>query len=193
MNEHPTPDSPPDNEPKNARTPWVLLLPLALFAGALWMGARAPQTPTDSAPAIATPAPVRPTQVTIFVPDDNGDLRRQSATLSEGLQGREAAIAAVEQAMQNAPDAFPPGAKLLGIVTQGDVAQANFNRAFDNSSFWQGSTRTTIGTYSIVNTLTQNNFGWKRVQFLVEGKPLELLGELDVSDPLTPDTKLVKP
>jgi hypothetical protein len=47
-----------------------------------------------------------------------------------------------------------------------------------------------MGTYSIVNTITAlpaDDFKAQQVQFFIEGKPIAVLGELDVQDPLKPD------
>ena len=74
-----------------------------------------------------------------------------------------------------------------------NVVEANFNDKFAQPDFWQGSTQTQMTVYSLVNTLAavDNPEKQVRVRFLVEGKPVEFLGELDAKDPFEPDMALV--
>jgi hypothetical protein len=84
------------------RTPWVLLLPLALFAGTLWQKSQPPGTPlgnmdmsgstarnaTDNSVTprptpthrSGAPDPNTAVELILYVPDDNAELQRQVIT-----------------------------------------------------------------------------------------------------------------
>jgi hypothetical protein len=215
------------HETRPPRTPWVLLLPLALFAGAMWQNSRPPDTPLGSMdmngtvkrqPAdnavdnsvgnAATNAAIKEGRLferTVFVPDDDGYLRKRiiiaqypgPTTDWPHFYGRMSAHL-VQLMLRDYPENFPEGTKILeeGVV-KGDVVTLNFNRAFEQPEFWQGSTRTLNTIYSIVNTVS--HYGARpgketpSVRLLVEGKPVESLGEIEADKPFKPDMSLVKP
>jgi hypothetical protein len=210
-----------NTEPRKPKTPWVLLLPLALFAGALWQSNREPDTPlgnmdmngnptrnaarnavdnTVQGSTDGTKPDLQPERRTVFIPDDNGYLRQttiQDPSPRSAPEGQQPYGPLVELLVDKYPEHFPAGTEVLddGKV-QGDVVTLNFNKAFEQPDFWQGSARTLTTVYSIVNTVsaygTETNKSTPKVRFLVEGKPVDVLGELDVSEPLQPDTSLVK-
>jgi spore germination protein GerM len=203
------------------RAPWVLILPLALAAGVL---VQQSQSPTDTSRLATQNVTGIPTQnnaaseevpgeavtYALYAPDDNGDLKRETATDNEWRVSADdiaqradevraqAATRAVEMLMQRHPDDFPQGAQLLDDAkVEGDVTSLNFNKEFTDSSFWQGSTRTLSSVYAIVNTAVESqktiigseNDG--EIQLLVENKPVSALGELDTQKPLKPDWNMV--
>jgi hypothetical protein len=66
---------------------------------------------------------------------------------------------------------------------------------FQDTQHWsKGDSYALLATSAIANTVAANQSEIKdpKVQILVEGKPIETLGELDISEPLRPDTSLVK-
>lgn len=175
-----------------------------------------PQTSPTARSAVTKPtAPSsttkpKPIQLILFVPDDNGRLQRKMAAsnlpplqpdkldakMRDVVQAKVATLA-LERMMQQAPTDFPSGAKMRApIVLKDGVARIDFNANFADPNFWQGETRVLASTQAIAHTVsgtlkavgaTQNN----GVQLLVEGKPLEVLGELEVSEPIVPDAKMV--
>lgn len=131
--------------------------------------------------------------ITLYVPNENAMLERRpfELELTNSSHFSDLAKIAFATLMKKAPYNFPKGTKLLNVTTKDDgTALLDFNSNFTDPSFWQGSATTMMGTYSIVNTITAlptEDFKAQQVQFLVEGKPIAVLGELDVQDPLKPD------
>ncbi|HVF10049.1 MAG TPA: GerMN domain-containing protein [Abditibacteriaceae bacterium] len=213
----------PVRPPKRSLTPWVLLLPIALLAGGWWMMNREPDEPkappVDNVVTAPTPRPeptVKPTaakpapggdllKVTVFMPDDNGTLRRRTVTEPDlkitelptppSTYYKVVAARAVALLLKQSPQDFPAGTRLISLkqANGSNIVQANFNDKFAQPDFWQGSTQTQMTVYSIVNTLAAVDNPEKkvRVQFLIEGKPVDILGELDTAEPFEPDMTLV--
>ena len=76
---------------------------------------------------------------------------------------------------------IPKGTRLLGFKVRKGLATVNLSREFrDNFAGGSEAEGLTIG--AILRTLAQFP-EIKRVQFLVEGKPLDTLGHLDLSGP----------
>jgi hypothetical protein len=161
-------------------------------------------SPTRSATA-------KPIQLVLFVPDDNGRLQRKSVPSNlppfnageltdagqlEKVQAK-AATLALERLMQQSPADFPNGAKMRApIVLKNGVAHVDFNSNFADPDFWQGSARILASTQAIAQTVsgTMKPLGEAPkggVQLMIDGKPLDVLGDLDVSEPIQPDNKMV--
>jgi spore germination protein GerM len=148
----------------------------------------------------------------LFLPDENAQLKRKvlpapfpALPASEFSDARKRsawqeklATSTVQKLLQTAPQDFPAGARLSSpVVLKGDVLDLNFNSAFAQSQFWQGSARTLSSVYSLVNSVS-NTAGQSglaptkpKVRFLIDGKPIEVLGELSMDEPLEADMKLV--
>jgi hypothetical protein len=154
-----------------------------------------PETP-DATPR-ATAGAATEYSYTLFVPDDNGDLVRRNrqekiALPADPTQAREVqARRATETLLKDAPDDFPPGAQLRDVKAKGATIQLDFNDKFTQPDFWQGSTRTLATIYALVNTVAASTPETKSVQFLVEGHPVEVLGEMDAAEPFEPKHDLV--
>lgn len=224
------PISPSDNNLSNQdkaptrtspRAPWVLILPLALAAGVLLQQSQNSDNATNVAynsvsPNIQSATPAdnklrgKPAKYVLFVPDDNGDLRRESIVdkgyrISEDALGQdfkkvraETATRAIQMLMKRHPDDFPKDAQLNNATINGnDVTILDFNKSFSDSTFWQGSTRVLASVYALVNTAIESQRsatgekGKGEVQLLVEGKPFQTLGELDTQSPLKTDLTMV--
>lgn len=208
--------------PKKSLTPWVSVFPLLLLAGSLWQGdadtsrensmsmtGNSVQTPIHrNATPAPTPIPQAPQQTsptyTLFVPNGDGTLRKMimkndhfstSGTWSSAYAAEAAYL--TNELLQKSPRSFPKGTQLLERATVEDnVVALNFNRAFANPDFWRGEARTNEAIYSIVNTVS--SYGAEmgkpaKVRFLVEGKPIQTLGEVDVSDAIEPMTLVATP
>lgn len=162
-------------------------------------------TPTPaSTRATPTVAPKKAAAI-LFVPDGSGDLKKvslQSAPLSP--EPDKAARQLMQLLMEKSPGIFPKGTQVLEVPKDfsGDkkTVAINFDKAFLQDGFWQGESKTGAAVYAVVNTISQSAPSEKsakdapvKVRFLVEGKPLQSLGEFDLSDPLEPDMSLVKP
>jgi hypothetical protein len=224
--------------PRKSLTPWVLVLPLALFASALWQSSRAPEKPLEALdmsatlgsgshhkPATATEPPDNPALLSssservLFVPDDNGDLKRvavkddYSGPTSDwpDFYGKMAAHLVNDFLFAKFPQHFPPGSEVVAPAkVQGDIVTLDFNQQFAKPEFWQGETKTLAAIYSIINTvvvfdtetktraatLNGEKSGAKvnsqyKVRFLIEGKAIPVLGEFETNEPVEPDMGMV--
>lgn len=88
---------------------------------------------------------------------------------------------------------LPPKTKLLTLqITQEGVAKVNFNQAF-SKDHPGGSSAEMMTIYSIVNSLAYNFPQIKRVQILIEGKPIETIkGHLSLKTPISPKPDLIR-
>ena len=88
---------------------------------------------------------------------------------------------------------LPPRTKLLTLqINDVGVAKANFNSVLSRDHPG-GSTAEMMTVYSIVNSLTLNFPQIKRVQFLIDGKPIETIaGHISLKQPVSPKPDLIK-
>lgn len=86
--------------------------------------------------------------------------------------------------------AFPENTKVLGLeITAEGVAKANFSKELLQKGW--GDHAQVMMIYSIVNTLTEMP-SIKKVQIMVEGKPVVVLGQMDLADPLPRNTSFLR-
>lgn len=194
------------DNPTNFRPLPVVLMVLILAAVALggWWLKSQPPSPVLNTAGMTTPSPEvkapnnKNITLTLFIPNDNAMLEKHAVTDTNRTSAHFADLAqnAFALLLQKAPANFPKETKLINVKTNPDgTAILNFNSKFNDSSFWHGSALTLMGTYSIVNTMTAlpaDDFKAQQVQFQVEGKPIAVLGGLDVHDPLKPDMQWVQ-
>ena len=88
---------------------------------------------------------------------------------------------------------LPPRTKLLTLqINDGGVANVNFNSVL-SKDHPGGSTAEMMTVYSIVNSLAINFPQIKRVQILIDGKPIEsIAGHLSLKQPIPPKPDLIK-
>ena len=88
---------------------------------------------------------------------------------------------------------LPPRAKLLTLqISDAGVAKVNFNPAL-SKDHPGGSSAEMMTVYSIVNSLALNFPRIKRVQILIDGKPIETItGHLSLRQPVPPKPDLIK-
>lgn len=138
----------------------------------------------------------------IFVPNADGQLRSVEvkdrpiglSTTNDANAYMTSTAFVMKHLLAEAPAEFPAGTRLLGVKVDETkkVASVDLSKEFTTAGFWQGSTRTLATVYAVVNTVAAvNPKTANKVQILVEGKPIDLLGEFDASEPLEPDNKLV--
>lgn len=85
---------------------------------------------------------------------------------------------------------IPEGTKLLGVSVVDGVAYVNFSEEF-RSKHWGGSTGESHTVYAIVNSLCELE-GIEKVQFLLEGDPLDTLGHMELTEPVAPNPDMVQ-
>ncbi len=191
------------------------LLSLALFAPLFFGCQPTTQNAADNATNVVTPPPAstratpkaapKKIAATLFVPDGSGGLKKVSmTTASLPPEPDKAGRQLVQLLMEKSPGIFPKGTQVLEVPKDFSddkkIVAINFNKEFLDSNFWHGESKTGAAVYAVVNTISQNLNAEKsakdaplKVRFLVGGKPLQSLGEFDLSDPLDPDMSLVKP
>jgi spore germination protein GerM len=88
---------------------------------------------------------------------------------------------------------LPPQTKLLTFqINEVGVAKVNFNQSL-SKDHPGGSSAEMMTVYSIVNSLSFNFPQVKRVQILIEGKPIETIaGHLSLSQPISPKPELIR-
>jgi spore germination protein GerM len=88
---------------------------------------------------------------------------------------------------------LPPRTKLLTLQIHDEgVAKVNFNSAL-SKDHPGGSTAEMMTVYSIVNSLALNFPQIKRVQFLIDGRPIETIaGHISLKQPVSPKPDLIK-
>jgi spore germination protein GerM len=88
---------------------------------------------------------------------------------------------------------LPSRTKLLNLQINGEgLAKVNFNQAL-SKDHPGGSSAEMMTVYSIVNSLSVNFPQIKRVQILIDGKPIETIsGHLSLNLPLSPKPDLIR-
>lgn len=88
---------------------------------------------------------------------------------------------------------LPPRTKLLTLqINDAGVAKVNFNPAL-SKDHPGGTSAEMMTVYSIVNSLSLNFPQIKRVQILIDGKPIETItGHLSLGQPVSPKRDLIK-
>lgn len=88
---------------------------------------------------------------------------------------------------------LPPRTKLLTFqINDAGLAKVNFNQSL-SKDHPGGSTAEMMTVYSIVNSLSLNFPQIKRVQILIEGKPVETIaGHLSLKQPISSKPDLIK-
>jgi len=88
---------------------------------------------------------------------------------------------------------LPPRTELLTLqISDAGVARVNFNPAL-SKDHPGGSSAEMMTVYSIVNSLSLNFPQIKRVQFLIDGKPIAtIVGHLSLEHPVSPKPDLIK-
>jgi len=88
---------------------------------------------------------------------------------------------------------LPPRTKLLALqINEAGLAKVNFNQTL-SKDHPGGSSAEMMTVYSIVNSLSLNFPQIKRVQILIDGKPIETItGHLSLSLPVAPKPELIR-
>jgi len=87
----------------------------------------------------------------------------------------------------------PPRTKVLNLqINEAGLAKVNFSQAL-SKDHPGGSSAEMMTVYSIVNSLSLNFPQIKRVQILIDGKPIETItGHLSLKQPVSPKPDLIK-
>ncbi len=137
---------------------------------------------------------------TIYVPGKDDLLHAQKVSrmaIDSQLKSGGNGAPALQEIIEHAPQYFPPGAKINDWKEDAKAITVDLNSAFDKPQFWsqKGEKTTELAVYSLVNSAAKTTGAGgasaaKPVQFTIEKKPAQTLGEFDVSDQLKPETRL---
>lgn len=143
---------------------------------------------------ISGPQGLRVWRVTLYFPDLKADrLVRHPITLS--ATDEKHAVAALVEHLKNPFDltlspALPKETQLLDARREGSLLSVDFNAAFADPTFWQGSEVAHLRLQALIYTLTSLP-EVQRVRILIDGQtPPALGGHEDVTEPLIRDPSL---
>ncbi len=132
-----------------------------------------------------------------FMDDDEeyliGEKREISRKDQVSEEAKEMIIELIKGPKEKLIPTLPPRTRLLTLqITKEGVAKVNFNQAL-SKDHPGGSSAEMMTVYSIVNSLASNFPQIKRVQILIEGKPIETIkGHLSLRNPLSPKPDLIR-
>lgn len=122
-----------------------------------------------------------------------GEKRGISKRAEVKEEAREAIAELIKGPKGKLTPTLPPRTKLLSLqISETGVAKVNFNQAL-SKDHPGGSSAEMMTVYSIVNSLTLNFPQIKKVQILIEGKPIEsIAGHLSLRQPLPSKSDLIR-
>lgn len=132
--------------------------------------------------------------IKVYYPDENATgLVAVEKSIKDTDNKYQAAVEALMAGTEKKglANVFPKKAKLLQVTVSGKVAKVDFSRELQKN-FVGGSTGEEMLVGSVVNTLTEFP-EIQKVQILVDGQEVETLsGHMDLSQPLSRMTELLK-
>ncbi|MCR4409426.1 MAG: GerMN domain-containing protein [Candidatus Saccharicenans sp.] len=186
---------------KKLATLFILLAVLAIVVLVFFFGGRREKIKHQTGPAVSATGSgqvqgVKTKRVTIFFLSENDNLLHpEEREIQQGTLNEEAR-AVVEEIIRGSRSGLlntvPETTRLRQVfVTSDGTAYVDLSRQILEASYY-GSSGEMAAVYSIVNSLTYNFKGIKRVSLLVEGNERETLGgHIDLSRPFSPDYSLV--
>lgn len=144
-------------------------------------------------PPVQTPGARR---VTLFFADSEGEGLRREVRELDPCETTAACIEAITDELVNGPvgdlePTLPTTFALRGADVVGDMAVIDLEKGSEEG-LPKGSSAEMVAVYSVVDTIVFNYPQVKKVQFLLDGEPVETLGHLDMRQPLLPDFTLVR-
>lgn len=176
---------------------WVVIV-VALLGAAIKLlrdfASTPEQAPSEALPPEPPPKPEERQVKLYFANAEASSLlaEMRSLRLGNGLSS-DAGVIAEElikgPSHESLSPTIPPETRLLDAFKLSDTLVLDFSQQLQ-ANHPGGSAGELTTVYSIVNTMTENLRGVKRVQILIEGEEIETLaGHLDLTQPLAPDTK----
>ena len=178
---------------KKRRFPWgVMIVALVTFgAGIIFVllfGERFFPPEKEKIPA---------RDINLYFSDEEGKgLKAEKRPIKKGKieeELKEAVSALIEGSKGGLARTMPSGTRLLSVKVADGIAYVNLSREF-SSNHPGGSTAELQTIYSVVNTLTLNFPGIKKVQLLIDGSVQDTLaGHIVISIPLGPEKGMNRP
>lgn len=155
----------------------VLVLALLAFGGGYWYASRRPALAPQP-----TGVPTKPS-VVVYVPrfvDTRTEWEAKPVPVGEGQDPLRVAL---EHLLITRDTPFPSGTRLLDVKVNNGLAEVDFSRELIDN-FPGGSTTEILIMDSLCKTLAQFS-DIERVRILVEGKPVDTIGDhLDLTEPV---------
>ncbi|MBE0467720.1 MAG: GerMN domain-containing protein [Candidatus Desulforudis sp.] len=154
----------------------------------------APSNGADGEPPISSEPSESKVTLILYFSDDQAMYLEQEQR--ETVKGSETLEELVINELMKGPEGrgtgspIPEGTRLLGVSVVEGVAYVNFSKEFQ-TKHWGGSTGESHTVYAIVHSLCELE-GIEKVQFMLEGDPLETLGHMDLTQPVAPDPGMVR-
>jgi spore germination protein GerM len=137
-------------------------------------------------------------EVVLFFSDSEGEYlvgeKREISKKNEVRdEAKEAILELIEGPKGKLIPTLPPRTKLLTLqINDEGLAKVNFSLAL-SKDHPGGSSSEVMTIYSIVNSLSLNFPQIKKVQILIDGKPVETItGHLSLKQPVSPKLDLIK-
>lgn len=137
-------------------------------------------------------------EVVLYFSDSEGEYlvgeKREISKKNElKEEAKEAILELIEGPKGKLVPTLPPRTKLLTLqISDEGLAKVNFSLAL-SKDHPGGSSAEMMTIYSIVNSLSLNFSQIKKVQILIDGKPVETItGHLSLKQPVSPKPDLIK-
>ena len=168
-----------------------LLLGLALAAGC----ANAPQgSNTGNVKKESRTEQKAPAQIhrTLYRATDKGSQKLNAVTVSLDSAAKDQPLAVMKELVEKAPSGdttFPAGTKVNKVILKDGTAMVDFNKAFLSRK--HNDLDNTLMIYAVVDTLTEFK-DITKVAFSVDGKKIDMLGQIDLEDPVARNEMFLK-
>jgi len=175
---------------------WALVVIILVVVGLKLLNelVLVPRRASGPLPTLSSPRP-RPRDINVYFADKDAVRLAPERRFAEVGAGAAADAKAIMEELIKGPlsaelyPTIPADTRLLNAYALGDMLVLDFTHELQTNHAG-GSTGELLTVYSIVNTITQNIEGIRRIQMLVEGKEIEsLAGHLDLTKPLSPSAK----
>ncbi|MCX7817420.1 MAG: GerMN domain-containing protein [Syntrophales bacterium] len=109
----------------------------------------------------------------------------------QAKQAKEVVQALIAGSKTGLVNTLPDGVEVLNVSIKGDTAIVDFNKALLHNH--PGGSAAELATvYSIVNSVTENVLGVKKVKILVSGTEVpSIKGHVDITQPFSPNRELI--
>jgi germination protein M len=171
----------------------ALLLGLTtFFLGGCNTPASKPETPAQTAGQQESQKQVSKVKHIIYRAADKSGQKLEAVEIEIDSTEKNPYLAVLKRLVEKAPKGertFPWGLKVNQVTVKDGLAVVDVNRAFlsrRNNEF-----DNTLMVYAIVDTLTEFK-DVKKVTFTIEGKKLEILGQMDMTEPFTRNETFLK-
>jgi germination protein M len=175
---------------------WALVVIILVVVGLKLLNelVLVPRRASGPLPTLSSPRP-RQREIKVYFADKDAVRLAPERRFAEVGAGPAADAKAIMEELIKGPlsaelyPTIPTDTRLLNAYAIGDMIVLDFTHELQTNHAG-GSTGELLTVYSIVNTITQNLEGIRRIQMLVEGEEIEsLAGHLDLTKPLSPNTE----